>query len=46
MDSCPKQHRIYLDRLHTQARLFFLGYLRLLKKNYGKNYRIILTNNN
>jgi hypothetical protein len=38
--------RIYLDRLHTQARLFFLGYLRLLEKNNGKNYGIIFTNNN
>lgn len=37
--------RIYLDRLHAQARLFFLGYLKLLEKKYGKNYRTIFTNN-
>ncbi len=37
--------RIYLDRLHAQARLFFLGYLRLLEKIYGKNNKIIFSNN-
>lgn len=28
--------RIYLDRLHAQARIFFLGYLKLLEKLSGK----------
>lgn len=37
--------RIYLDRLHNQARLFFSGYLRLLEKIYGKNSTTIFTNN-
>jgi GMP synthase (glutamine-hydrolysing) len=38
--------RIYLERLHAQARAFFLGYLKLLEKMNGKNNHATMPRSN